>query len=285
MALSLSKPSADVFVPDSSAVDAALERTTHLAIGAHQDDLEFMAAHGVVECFQTPLRWFTGVVVTDGGGSARDFEYKDYSNEQMMAVRTLEQRKAAFVGEYSAMLQLGHPSSAVKDAAAPAVVADLTAILRATRPEVVYTHNLADKHDTHVAVCLRVMAACKALPAAERPKRVIGCEVWRDLDWLCDSDKVAMPVDRHENLHAALMGVFDSQIAGGKRYDLATAGRRRAHATYFESHGTDQHTQLIWGMDLTPLLEGADPAALVKNYISRFEAEVSTRIAKLSGKG
>ncbi len=285
MALSLSKPSADVFVPDNSAVDAALERTTHLAIGAHQDDLEFMAAHGVVECFQTPVRWFTGVVVTDGGGSAREFEYKDYSNEQMMAVRTLEQRKAAYVGEYSAMLQLGHPSLAVKDTAAPAVVADLTAILRATRPEVVYTHNLADKHDTHVAVCLRVMAACKLLPAAERPKRIIGCEVWRDLDWLCDSDKVVMPVDRHENLHAALMGVFDSQIAGGKRYDLATAGRRRAHATYFESHGTDQHTQLIWGMDLTPLLEGADPAALVKNYIARFETEVSNRIAKLSGRG
>lgn len=285
MAFSLSKSHADIFVPDGSAETAALERTTHLAIGAHQDDLEFMAAHGVVECFQNASRWFTGVVVTDGGGSARDFEYKDYSNEQMMAVRQLEQRKAAYVGEYSAMLQLAHPSSAVKDAAAPAVVADLTAILRATRPDLVYTHNLADKHDTHVAVCLRVLAACRALPAAERPQRIIGCEVWRDLDWLCDSDKVAMPVDRHENLHAALMGVFDSQIAGGKRYDLATAGRRRAHATYFESHGTDQHSSLIWGMDLTSLLEGADPARLVKSYIERFESEVTSRIAKLSPKG
>ena len=281
MSFSLSKPNADVFVPDGSPVAAALERTTHLAIGAHQDDLEFMAAHGVVECFQSHARWFTGVVVSDGGGSARDFEYKDYTNEQMMAVRQLEQRKAAYVGEYSAMLQLGHPSSAIKDAAAPAVVTDLTTILRATRPEVLYTHNLADKHDTHVAVCLRVLAACQALSAEERPRRIIGCEVWRDLDWLCDPDKVVMPVDRHENLHAALMGVFDSQIAGGKRYDLATAGRRRAHATYFESHGTDEHTSLIWGMDLTPLLDGAEPAALVKSYIARFEAEVSARIAKL----
>ena len=282
MALSLTKSHADVFVPDGSPAPVALERTTHLAVGAHQDDLEFMAAHGVVECFQNPSRWFTGVVVTDGGGSARDFEYKDYTNEQMMAVRQLEQRKAAYVGEYSAMLQLAHPSSAVKDAAAPAVVADLLAILRETRPEVVYTHNLADKHDTHVAVCLRVIAACKALPAPERPKRIIGCEVWRDLDWLCDSDKVVMPVSRHENLHAALMGVFDSQIAGGKRYDLATAGRRRAHATYFESHGTDEHSALIWGMDLTPLLDGAEPAQIVKDYIQRFETEVSIRIAKLS---
>jgi LmbE family N-acetylglucosaminyl deacetylase len=282
MALSLSQSNADIFVPDGSTEAAALERTTHLAIGAHQDDLELMAAHGVMECFQNTERWFSGVVVTDGGGSARDYEYKAYDDEQMMAVRRLEQRKAAYVGEYSAMLQLAHPSRAVKDASAPAVVADLTAILRATRPELVYTHNLADKHDTHVAVCLRVLAACRALPAAERPQRIIGCEVWRDLDWLCDADKVVMPVDRHENLHAALMGVFDSQITGGKRYDLATAGRRRAHATYFESHGTDQHSSLIWGMDLTSLLEGADPAQLVSNYIARFESEIVNRIAKLS---
>jgi len=154
--------------------------------------------------------------------------------------------------------------------------------LQATRPEVVYTHNLADKHDTHVAVCLRLVAACKALPVAERPKRIIGCEVWRDLDWLCDKDKVVMPVSRHENLHAALMGVFDSQIAGGKRYDLATAGRRRAHATYFESHGTDSESALIWGMDLTPLLDGAQPGELVQRYIARFQDEVSGRLAKLT---
>lgn len=281
MTLTLSRTGADVFVPDGSDIESALGRTTHLAIGAHQDDLEFMAAHGVVECFQNPSRWFTGVVVTDGGGSARDFEYKDYSNEQMMAVRQLEQRKAAYVGEYSAMLQLFHPSRAVKSAALPEVVSDLVTILDKARPELVYTHNLADKHDTHVAVALRVVAACLQLPVEARPKRIIGCEVWRDLDWLCDPDKVAMPVSRHENLHAALMGVFDSQIAGGKRYDLATAGRRRAHATYFESHGTDQESALIWGMDLTPLLSGAEPAQLVRDYIARFEDEVASRVARL----
>ena len=284
MALSLTQPHADVFVPDGAAIDSALARTTHLAVGAHQDDLELMAGHGVLECFQHADRWFTGVVVTNGGGSPRDFEYKDYSDERMMAVRRLEQRKAAFVGEYSAMLQLGHPSAAVKDATSPVVVDELTQILRETRPDVVYTHNLADKHDTHVAVALRLIAACLAMPADARPQRIIGCEVWRDLDWLCDTDKVVMPVDRHENLHAALMGVFDSQIAGGKRYDLATAGRRRAHATYSETHGADAHTSLTWGMDLTPLLSGADPGELVKRYIARFEAEVTGRVARFSSK-
>ena len=44
MVLSLAQKNADVFVPDGTELGAALGRTTHLAVGAHQDDLEFMAA-------------------------------------------------------------------------------------------------------------------------------------------------------------------------------------------------------------------------------------------------
>jgi hypothetical protein len=57
---------------------------------------------------------------------------------------------------------------------------------------------------------------------------VLGCEVWRDLDWLLDSDKVALDSSAKPELAAALLKVFDSQISGGKRYDLATLGRRAA---------------------------------------------------------
>ncbi len=280
--MELSQASAEIFVPDQVTLTAALARTTHLGIGAHHDDLEFMAAHGILECFARTDRWFTGVIVTDGAGSARDFEYKAFSDAQMKSVRRAEQKKAAYVGEYGAQFLLDHPSSAVK-LDTEGVRADLLEVLRATRPEVVYTHNLADKHDTHVAVALRVIAACRALEPSVRPKQLIGCEVWRDLDWLSDRDKVPMPVDRREHLQNALMGVFDSQIAGGKRYDLATAGRRKAHATYFESHGTDQHTGLIWGMDLTPLMEVSDPAAYVAALMQRFQDEVLARLAKLRG--
>ena len=67
-----------------------------------------------------------------------------------------------------------------------AVVEDLEQILRAARPEFVYLHNLADKHDTHVAVALRSIAALRAVRQDVKPKRVYGCEVWRDLDWLPD---------------------------------------------------------------------------------------------------
>jgi len=42
---------AEIFVPGRKLVAEALERITHLGIGAHQDDLEFMAFHGILNCF------------------------------------------------------------------------------------------------------------------------------------------------------------------------------------------------------------------------------------------
>jgi LmbE family N-acetylglucosaminyl deacetylase len=280
--LTLSQKTSEIYVPDGTELAAALSRTTHLGIGAHQDDLEILAAHGILECFAQPDRWFCGIVVTDGAGSPRALDYARYTDTEMRAVRRREQRKAAFVGEYSAQVLLDHPSSAVKDASQPSVVEDLAACISAMRPSTVYTHNLCDKHDTHVATALRVLAACRSLPDSERPSRVIGCEVWRDLDWLPDKDKVVMQASAREHLQMALLGVFDSQIAGGKRYDLATMGRRRAHATFHESHGTDDHTGLVWGMDLTPLLadDAPDPTEYVAALILRFSEDVSQRVSR-----
>jgi LmbE family N-acetylglucosaminyl deacetylase len=284
--MKLSRETAEIYVPDGLPFTEALARTTHLGVSAHQDDLEIMAYDGILKCFQQDARWFAGVVVTDGAGSPRDDLYKSYSDEQMKVVRRKEQKKAAYVAEYAGVVLLDHPSSAVKSAAETKVVADVAEVLRATRPEVVYTHNLADKHDTHVAVALRTIAAIRSLPAAERPRQLFGCEVWRDLDWPTDTDKVAFDISAHENLAAALVGVFDSQICGGKRYDLATQGRRRAHATYAASHGTDTATALTYALDLTPLVEddALEPWAYVSGYIERFSAEVRERFTKLGAK-
>jgi LmbE family N-acetylglucosaminyl deacetylase len=273
---------AEVFVPDGLPAEEALARTTHMAVGAHQDDLEIMAFPGILACFGRADKGFTGVVATNGSGSPRDDLYKDYTDERMRVVRRKEQKKAAIVGEYAAQVLLDHPSSAVKDPADGAPVEDLTLLLKAAKPQVLYTHNLADKHDTHVAVTLRVIEAARSLPPADRPQAVYGCEVWRDLDWLVDEDKVAFDVSAHENLQAALLGVFDSQICGGKRYDLATMGRRHANATYYASHGIDVATGMIFAMDLTPLV--ADPDQSVADYLrgfaDRFVQDVMSRLAR-----
>jgi LmbE family N-acetylglucosaminyl deacetylase len=270
--------SADLFVPDGTAPEAALARTTHLCLAAHQDDIEIMAYHGIAECFGAKDKWFTGVVVTNGAGSPRSGIYGDYNDEQMQRVRLIEQRKAAYVGEYSCQIQLGFSSAQVKNPNETAVVDDLHQILRATQPDIVYLHNLADKHDTHIGVSLRAMAALRAVET--KPKKVYGCEVWRDLDWMLDDDKQVLPVSARSNIAAALVGVFDSQVTGGKRYDLATAGRRLAHATYYASHGTDQESALSFAMDLTPLVEdpGLSIADYVVGFVDRFREDVARRL-------
>ena len=275
---------AEVYIPDNMPLDQALGRTTHLCLAAHQDDIEIMAAQPILECFQQEAKWFAGVVVTDGRGSPRDGLYQEYTDDEMRLVRFKEQRKAAMIGEFAAQIMLDIPSKLIKDASRREPVDDILAILRATRPQVVYTHNLADKHDTHVGVALRVIQALRNLEQAERPERLVGCEVWRALDWMIDSDKVMMDLSAHENLQAALLGVFDSQIVGGKRYDLASLGRRRANATYFEAHGVDETTGLSYGMDMTPLINDANlvPAEFVGQFVQRFAADVQGRVNRLS---
>ena len=280
MFMNLNNPTSEIFIPDGFGESGALSRITHLGIGAHQDDLEFMAFHGILACYQSPERWFGGVTCTNGAGSARTGPYAQYSDEQMRAIRRKEQNLAARIGQFGAMIQLDYPSSAVKDPNRTALRKDLLEVLRATQPQAVYTHNLADKHDTHIGVAIAAIEAMRVLPLERRPKAVYGCEVWRDLDWMPDAEKVLHDVDGHANLAAALNGVFDSQIAGGKRYDLGVIGRRRANATFFESHAVDRSESVAFAMDLTPLVQDGslDIADYVNGFIERFRADVLIKL-------
>ncbi|HVZ48074.1 MAG TPA: PIG-L family deacetylase, partial [Gemmatimonadaceae bacterium] len=206
-----------------------------------------------------------------------------YTDEEMKAVRRAEQRRAAQLGKYSAVIQLAHPSTVVKSAKSAAVREDLAAILAACPAKVVYLHNPADKHDTHVAVLLRCLAALRALPPSRRPRQVLGCEVWRNLDWLVDTDKVLLDDSARPALAAKLIGAFASQVAGGKRYDLAIAGRRLANATFHTSHATDAARALTWAMDLTPLVNEANLAveAYTLDYVARLRDDVRARLRRL----
>ena len=273
---------AHCFVPDALPLPEALARTTHLAIGAHQDDLEFFAYHGIEACFGKKEQWFAGVVCTDGAGSPRRGPYAAVSDSEMPAIRVEEQCKAAKVGEYGAMIQLGYPSSALKDAANQNPVRDLRDILTTARPEVLYLHNPADKHDSHITSLLRSLEAVRALPMDQRPRQTWGCEIWRGLDWLCEEDKGLLPCSARPNLQAALNGVFDSQISGGKRYDLAVMGRRLANATFLEPHETDQETGLTYAMDLNPVVL-SDEVSLVDytlGLVEKLKQDVRNRLEK-----
>lgn len=270
----------EIFIPDNSPIQQAFSRTTHLAIAAHQDDIELFAVGPVLECYRKSDKWFTGVILTDGRGSPRNGIYKDLSDDEMRSVRYKEQKKAALIGEYSAVILLDYPSSVIKDSSRMDVVDDILVLLKATRPKNVYTHNLADKHDSHVASVLRVIQSIRRLPQSEKPEKLYGCSVWRSLDWVLDNEKVITDLSSHKNLQTTLLEAYDSQIKGGKRYDLAALGHRRANATFYESHEVDSASGLSYSMDLTPLIIDHDQDVIkyVEGFIQRFATDVANRI-------
>ncbi len=273
-----------LYIPDGAEERKALSRTTHLAISAHQDDIEFMAYSPIAECFGKEDKWFCGVVTTDGAGSPRSDIYANYTDEDMKKIRITEQKKAAFVGEYGAQILLGYSSAEVKKKENKNIISDFLSILKAAKPKYVYTHNLADKHETHVATALKVIEAVRLLDKKERPEKVDGCEVWRDLDWVSDEEKVYLDCGGHSNLSRCLSSIFDSQITGGKRYDLAAEGRRLANATFSASHACDTYTGLNYAMDLAPLIEDTsiDITEYIAGFIQRFEKTVRETIQKYS---
>jgi len=266
----------EIYIPDGSDPTQALARTTHLSIAAHQDDIEIMAVEGILQGFENPDVHFTGCVVTDGHGSPRAGKFADVSDDEMAQIRVEEQKEAARIGKYSAQVFLGYPSAEVKKAGNQALKEDLKTLIRQTQPEVLYTHNLADKHNTHVGVLLRLLEALRELEPEVLPKKLIGCEVWRNLDWMSDEKKVIMDASEQRELQAQLVDVFVSQVQGGKNYTDAILGRRAANATFFASHATDNATGLNFGMDMTLLLKDKDldPIEFVKTFLEEFQQSV-----------
>jgi len=281
--MNFSQPQADIYVPSGEPPAIALARTTHLCVAAHQDDIEIMAYHGITECRASGDRWFSGVVVTTGAGSPRSGKFARIGADEMQAIRRREQRRAARLGGYNIQIQLAHASAATKRPGHSGLSADLRRIFGACRPEVVYLHNPADKHDTHVGVFLRCLEAIRSLPKPQRPRHVYGCEVWRDLDWLPEDEKVALDVSAQPRLARKLLAVFKSQIAGGKHYDLAVLGRRAGHATFHTAHAVDTTGALTLAMDLTLLtqVDSLDVATYVQRLIRRFRDDVTARLHSL----
>lgn len=196
-----------------------IRKTTHFAISAHQDDIEIMAFHGILACYQQEHCRFGGAcVVTDGrGGTPRAGEFADVSDDEMVEIRAAEQAKAAEIGDYANCVLLGHRSSGVRQLDFEPLTSELVRLLSLAQPKIIYTHNLADKHKTHLAVGLHVIKAIRRLPRELRPEKLYGCEVWRSLDFLPDTHKVLLDVSARPELQSALINAFRSQIAGGER--------------------------------------------------------------------
>jgi len=272
-----SQPRADAHLPHGGDLGSALGSTTHLGIGAHADDLEIMAYPGICACRGQKHQRFSGVVATDGAGAPSKL-----SGHDLVQTRMDEQKKAAGLGGYAAVIQLAHPSPEIRGTGRKALTADLLQILQATKPKVLYLHNPADRHETHLSVLLASLAALRQLPASDRPKEIYGCEVWGDLDWVPADQVVRLACPAPADFGPSLLRVFRSQV-DGKRYDLAAAGRRRAQATFADAYHPDQAEEVVLALDLMPLVE--NPKLSLGDFVSTlpaaFQKQTLDRIRRL----
>jgi len=283
--MNFSQPQANFYSPQGQDALKALASTTHMGIGAHADDLEILAFPGIVNCFQDPKKRFSGVVVTDGAGAPRTGRFSSTPDAQLISIRQKEQRAAADLGKYASVIQLAHPSSAVRQSDRSKVVAELTQILDIARPDVLYLHNPADRHETHIAVLIACLEALRNLPASALPKEVYGCEVWGDLDWVPASHIVRLPCPEPQTLGTSLLRCFESQVEGGKRYDRAAVGRRHAQATFGNPTQPDSAEEVVLALDLRPLLQSKNSLTdFLAPTLDLFRAQTLARIEKLSSK-
>ncbi|MEL7644701.1 MAG: PIG-L family deacetylase [Anaerolineaceae bacterium] len=265
-------PDAEKFAP-AAALEQALAATTHLGVAAHPDDLEIMAIDGILKGFSVNGNLFSGVVLTAGSGAPRAGMYSALSDAELAALRKEEQKEAARIGRYGALLFLNFNSQDVKQGSS--VVESLAQVLRAARPRFVYTHNLLDAHPTHSAAGWRVIQALRSLPEGLLPEQVYGCEVWRGLDWLPARWRVAFDCSEHLELQKELLQVFKTQVESGKRYDRAIPGRRAANAGMREPNSVDKARALVFALDLNPLMRDKtlSPRAYLREILKDFEQE------------
>lgn len=252
-----------------------------LCICAHQDDCEIMAIDGILKGYRSKTNSFALVETTDGGGSARTGKFKDYTDEQMKDVRIKEQQKASEIGKYHSLYMLNYSSEEAKNRDNEQIINDYIEVIKELRPLVVYTHSVLDKHPTHVGVALKVIKALRTFPKNEQPELLLGCEVWRGLDWISDEKKIGLDVSKNEKLQKKLLNVFESQIAGGKAYTKASIGRRYQNATYYQPHSVDSYKLVSYAIDMKPLLDNADLS--VKEFALLFVKDLENEIAEVIG--
>ena len=117
-----------------------------------------------------------------------------------------------------------------------------------------------------------------------RPEKFYGCEVWRGLDWVMDEDKVLLDTSNKPELALGLIKGFESQIDGGKRYDLAEIGRRHANVTFASSHEVDELESGNFAIDMTTWIEkdSLKPEEFFEKYLEKLKADIIGRIQKFT---
>lgn len=249
----------------------------NIVIAAHKDDGEMIGIKAIDDSFKKDESMVM-IILTNGSGCPRVGEFKSVSDEDMVEIRTAEQKRAAEIGRYNCLYLLEHSSKEVQDMHTN-IKNELVEILK-KYPEIenIYIHNPFDKHNTHVGACELAIAAIKELyadGALKKLSKVLGVEVWRGLDWLPDKYKVTIDTTGAEFISQNIMSVFVSQNSA-KRYDEAISNRRLANATFDASHESNICTSLMYAIDLMGVVQDVNKnlSDLLTENLDLFEKEL-----------
>lgn len=264
-----------VHVSDSVAADVHLAQVSHMAIGAHPDDLEIIGIQGIHQSIGSSNQFFGGVVVTNGAGSTRGSEYKNLSDSEFAAERSAEQLAAAEFGGYEVLVELRRNSSELLDGLNSAIVDRLVALIDTLRPDTLYIHNPFDRHATHAALSMHCLQALREV--SDPPETVYGVEVWRNLDWVSTEYRVTLDVSACLDLQASLLSLFKSQVSENKRYDVALVDRSRSHATLLDERSVDQLNAGLLAVDLSHLVgpDAESSMEYIAEVLDRFSLDVN----------
>jgi LmbE family N-acetylglucosaminyl deacetylase len=254
-----------------------LQKTTHLAVVAHQDDLEIGAFHGILQCYHQSDRCFGGVILTNGANPPKQGEYSGMSGEEMSLLRNKEQEKAAEIGNYGWVLQLNLSSGTLDDELGGRMGDWFKQWMSEMRVETLYSHHPLDQHPTHLASFRWLHRLIKGV-AEYQDLNWFGVEVWGKLEWLPLRFRVNLDVTEGDGLAQKLIQVFESQLAS-KRYDLAELGLRQANATYAQSHQVDHICALSYAADLSAFLSSE---MTVEEWVDSVLAEKRREIKKIN---
>lgn len=249
----------ELYVP----TNANKSKVKNLVIAAHKDDGEMIGLKGIYDSLNSDGSCAM-IILTDGGGCPKTGKYADLTYDEMVKLRTTEQKNASEIGRYNSLYLLEHKSSDIKRKSS-SIVNELIYILRQfSGIETLYIHNPFDNHPTHKAVAQIVIKALRDLKKTYDiknvvqeggvnylpPKQIIAVEVWGGLDWLPGKYKYIIDTSNAEDLADQLMSQFVSQNYV-KKYDVASKSRRYANATFYESHNENIYDSFSYGLDLT----------------------------------
>ena len=249
----------ELYVP----TNANKSKVKNLVIAAHKDDGEMIGLKGIYDSLNSDGSCAM-IILTDGGGCPKTGKYADLTYDEMVKLRTTEQKNASEIGRYNSLYLLEHKSSDIKRKSS-SIVNELIYILRQfSGIDTLYIHNPFDNHPTHKAVAQIVIKALRDLKKTYDiknvvqeggvnylpPKQIIAVEVWGGLDWLPGKYKYIIDTSNAEDLADQLMSQFISQNYV-KKYDVASKSRRYANATFYESHNENIYDSFSYGLDLT----------------------------------